>query len=65
MAARSAPNWRQRCGRPAEKFPTNFDYDVVSDSASAKIKDVSQRLAAAFASGDTAAADALFSNDAV
>jgi len=50
---------------PAEKFPTNFDYDVVSDSASAQIKDVSQRLAAAFASGDSAAADALFSNDAV
>jgi len=50
---------------PAEKFPTNFDYDVVSDGASAKIKDVSQRLAAAFASDDSAAADALFSNDAV
>jgi hypothetical protein len=50
---------------PPEKFPTNFDYDVVSDGASAKIKDVSQNLAAACASGDAAAADALFSNDAV
>ena len=50
---------------PPEKFPTNFDYDVVSDGASAKIKDVSQKLAAAFASGDAAAADALFTNDAV
>jgi hypothetical protein len=50
---------------PPEKFPSNFDYDVVSDGASAKIKDVSQKLAAAFAAGDAAAADALFSNDAV
>jgi hypothetical protein len=50
---------------PAEKFPTNFDYDVVSDGASAAIKDVAQKLAAAFATGDGAAAAALFSNDAV
>jgi hypothetical protein len=50
---------------PPEKFPTNFDYDVVSDGASARIKDVSQKLAAAFASGDAAAADALFTDDAV
>jgi hypothetical protein len=50
---------------PPEKFPTNFDYDVVSDGASAKIKDVSQKLAAAFAAGDAATADALFTNDAV
>ena len=50
---------------PADKFPTNFDYDVASDGASAKIKDVAQKLAAAFASGDGAAAAALFSNDAV
>jgi hypothetical protein len=50
---------------PPEKFPTNFDYNVVSDGASAKIKDVSQKLATAFASGDAAAADALFTNDAV
>jgi hypothetical protein len=50
---------------PPEKFPTNFDYDVVSDGASARIKDVSQKLAAAFASGDAAAAGALFTNDAV
>ena len=50
---------------PAEKFPTNFDYDVASEGASAKIKDVSQKLAAAFAAGDAAAADALFSYDAV
>ncbi len=50
---------------PAEKFPTNFDYDVVSDGASAKIKEVAQKLAAAFASGDAKAADALFSSDAV
>jgi hypothetical protein len=49
---------------PAEKFPTNFDYDVASEGASAKIKDVSQKLAAAFAAGDAAAADALFSYDA-
>ena len=50
---------------PPDKFPTNFDYDVASDGASAKIKDVSQKLAAAFAAGDAAAADALFTNDAV
>src|SRR3984885_6215598 len=50
---------------PPDKFPTNFDYDVASDGASAKIKEVSQKLAAVFAAGDAAAADALFSNDAV
>jgi ketosteroid isomerase-like protein len=50
---------------PADKFPTNFDYDVASDGASAKIKDVAQKLAAAFASGDAKAADALFSPDAI
>jgi ketosteroid isomerase-like protein len=50
---------------PPEKFPTNFDYDVASDGASAKIKDVMQKLAAAFAAGDAQAADALFSYDAV
>ena len=50
---------------PPDKFPTNFDYEVASEGASAKIKDVSQKLAAAFAAGDAAAADALFSNDAV
>jgi ketosteroid isomerase-like protein len=50
---------------PPDKFPTNFDYDVASEGASGKIKDVSQKLAAAFAAGDAAAADALFSNDAV
>src|ERR1700730_4944876 len=50
---------------PPDKFPTHFDYDVASDGASAKIKDVSQKLAEAFAAGDAAAADALFTNDAV
>jgi hypothetical protein len=50
---------------PPEKFPTNFDYEVVSDGASAKIKDVSQKLATAFAAGDAAAAGALFSYDAI
>jgi hypothetical protein len=50
---------------PPDKFPTNFDYDVASDGASAKIKDVSQKLATAFAAGDAAAADAMFTNDAV
>src|SRR5271169_201410 len=50
---------------PADKFPTNFDYDVASDGASAKIKDVAQKLSTAFAAGDAAAADALFSNDAI
>jgi len=50
---------------PPDKFPTNFDYDVASEGASAKIKDVAQKLAAAFAAGDANAADALFSNDAV
>jgi len=50
---------------PPDKFPTNFDYDVASEGASAKINDVSQKLAAAFAAGDAAAADALFSYDAV
>jgi len=50
---------------PPDKFPTNFDYDVVSEGASAKIKDVSQKLALAFAAGNAAAAAALFTNDAV
>jgi hypothetical protein len=49
---------------PPDKFPTNFDYEVASEGASAKIKDVSQKLAAAFAAGDAAAAAALFSYDA-
>ena len=39
---------------PPDKFPTNFDYDVASEGASPRIKDVSQKLA-----------DALLSNDAV
>src|SRR5262249_61408419 len=50
---------------PPDKFPTNFDYDVASEGASTKIKDVSQKLASAFASGDAIAAAALFTNDAV
>src|SRR5271156_2091736 len=50
---------------PPDKFPTNFDYDVASDGASAKIKDVAQKPSTAFAAGDAAAADALFSNDAI
>jgi hypothetical protein len=50
---------------PPDKFPTNFDYDVASDGASAKIKEVAQKLSTAFAAGDVAAADALFSPDAV
>jgi hypothetical protein len=50
---------------PPDKFPTNFDYDVASEGASARIKDVSQKLASAFASGDATAAAALFTNDAV
>jgi hypothetical protein len=50
---------------PAEKFPTNFDYDVESDGASAKIKDVTRKLADAFAAGDAKTADDLFSPDAV
>jgi hypothetical protein len=50
---------------PPDKFPTNFDYDVASDGASAKIKDAAQKLSAAFAVADANAADALFSNDAV
>src|ERR1700677_5398602 len=50
---------------PPDKFPINFDYDVASDGASAKIKDVAQKLATAFAAGDAQAADALFSYDAV
>src|SRR5580692_13161105 len=50
---------------PPDKFPTNFDYDVASDGPSAKIKDVAQKLATAFAAGDAQAADALFSYDAV
>jgi len=50
---------------PPDKFPTNFDYDVASEGASAKIKDVAQKLSAAFAAGDAHAAEALFSYDAV
>ncbi len=49
---------------PPDKFPTNFDYDVVSDGASAKIRDVAQKLSTALASGDAKAAAALFTNDA-
>jgi hypothetical protein len=50
---------------PPDKFPTNFDYEVASDGASARIKEVAQKLANAFAAGDAATADALFSPDAV
>jgi hypothetical protein len=50
---------------PANKLPTNFDYDVASESTSAKIRGVAQKLAAAFAAGDAKAADELFSNHAV
>jgi hypothetical protein len=50
---------------PPDKFPTNFDYEVASDGASAKIKEAAGKLAAAFAAGDAKAADDLFSNDAV
>ena len=50
---------------PPDKFSTNFDYDVASEGASTKIKDMSQKLASAFASGDAIAAAALFTNDAV
>jgi hypothetical protein len=50
---------------PADKFPTNFDYEVTSDGASAKIKDVAQKLSTAFAGADAKAAAALFSYDAV
>jgi len=49
---------------PPDKFPTNFDYDVASEGASPKIKDVAQKLAAALSSGDAKAAAGLFSNDA-
>ena len=38
---------------------------MASDGASAKIKDVAQKLAAALAAGDAQAAGALFSYDAV
>jgi hypothetical protein len=44
---------------PADKFPTNFDYNVASEGASTKIKDVSQKLAAAFSGVDANGADAL------
>lgn len=50
---------------PSDKFPTNFDYDVVSDGASENIKQVSNKLASAFAIGNAAAAAELFSYDAV
>jgi hypothetical protein len=50
---------------PPDKFPTNFDYEVVSEGASAKIKDVAQELAGAFSASDAAAADALLATDAV
>jgi hypothetical protein len=49
---------------PPDKFPTNFDYDVASDGASAKIKDVAQKLSVALSSGDAKAAAALFTYDA-
>src|SRR6202040_914707 len=44
---------------PPDKFPTNFDYDVASDGASVKIKEVTQKLSAALSSGDAKAAAAL------
>src|SRR6202167_2995629 len=50
---------------PPDKFPTNFDYDVASEGASAGIKEVSAKLAAAFAAGDAQGADALFRYHAV
>lgn len=50
---------------PPDKFPTNFDYDAASEGASTKIKDVSQKLAAAFADVDANGAGALFTNDAI
>jgi hypothetical protein len=50
---------------PADKFPTNFDYDVASEGAAPQIKDVAQKLSAAFAAADAEAAAALFSSDAV
>jgi hypothetical protein len=49
---------------PPDKFPTNFDYDVASDGASPKIRDVAQKFTAAISSGDATAAAALFSYDA-
>jgi hypothetical protein len=49
---------------PPDKFPTNFDYDVASDGASAKIKEVTQKLRAALSSGDAKAVAALFTYDA-
>jgi len=49
---------------PPDKFPTDFDYDVASDGASAKIKDVAQKLSAALSTGDAKAAAALFTYDA-
>jgi hypothetical protein len=49
---------------PPDKFPTNFDYDVASEGASPKIKDVAQKLEAALSSGDAKAAAGLFTYDA-
>jgi hypothetical protein len=49
---------------PPDKFPTNFDYDVASDGASVKIKEVTQKLSAALSSGDAKAAAALVTYDA-
>lgn len=50
---------------PPDKFPTNFDYDVASDGASPKIREVAQKLAVAISSGDAKTAAGLFSYDAV
>lgn len=50
---------------PPEKFPATYAYDMVNEGTSPKVKDVAQKLSTAFATGDFAAAAALFSNDAI
>lgn len=50
---------------PKDKFPTDFKEKSVESAASARIRDVSQKLQAAFAGKNAEAATALFSSDAV
>jgi hypothetical protein len=50
---------------PANKFPTNFDYDVASESTSAKIRGVAAKACRRFCRGRRQGRRRAVSNDAV
>jgi len=56
--------WQQEVESPSN-WPTDFRESTVGETASAKMRDVAHRLAAAFRAGDIDAAMGLFSTDAV